>query len=80
MRLHEIIQDLPPEEVLLLPILAYFIISLQIKQFFRVGIKYRRCPAYCVRLDRVPGLHHSEQEMVKSFITKNKQHGTNAIP
>lgn len=53
---------------------------LQIGKFFHVGIDYKKSPAYCVRLDRVPGLSHGDQEKIRSYITRNKQYGTNSIP
>ena len=52
----------------------------QIQTFFRIGIEYKKRAAYCVRLDRVPTLDPGVQEKIKTYITKNKELGTNTIP
>ena len=53
---------------------------LQIKTFFRTGVEYKKTLAYCVRLDRVPGLSVCVQEEIKGYISQHKELGTNSIP
>ena len=56
------------------------LITIQIKTFFHVGIEYKKNAAYCVRLDRVPGLAVGAQDEIRHYISGHKDKGTNSIP
>ena len=42
----------------------------QVQTFFRTETEYQRKPAFCIKLERVPGLSRAVKERVKCMIIK----------
>jgi hypothetical protein len=46
---------------------------MKVQTYFRTDTEYQKNPAFCVRLDRVPGMSSQMKEKIKRFVSKNKE-------
>ena len=53
---------------------------LQVATFFRCNISYEKQPAFCILLNKVPGLSFNSKCNIRNYLQHNKKYGKHNNP